>query len=170
MSSHAGKTAFFIKNTSNIIPKILPTSIQNTSKMEPKRVPKRSRTPSRKYAAPTWPKSPKRAPKMTSKWSLKSEKTVLGALFFSSKKDQFSEAVFSLFLLSPGGPGPWKSSQNAVRVCKNEGPTFSPKTSILSRNVPKMTSLGTLKTSQNHKKNRKRPFQKQPQKTHRKNH
>ena len=143
---------------------MLPKVGQNTSKTEPKRVPKWSRTPSRKYAAPTWPKSPKRAPKMTSKWSLKSEKTVLGALFFSSKKDQFSGAVFSLFLLSPGGPGPWKSSQNAVKVCKNEGPTFSPKTSILSRNVPKMTSLGTLKTSHNPKKTRKRPSQKQPEK------
>ena len=36
MSSHAGKTTFFIKNTSNIIPKILPKSVQNTSKMVPK--------------------------------------------------------------------------------------------------------------------------------------
>jgi len=90
---------------------------------------------------------------MTSKRSLKSEKTVSGALFFNSKKGQFPEAVFSLFLLSPGGPGPWKSSQNAVRVCKNEGPNFSPKISILSRNVAKMTSLGTLKTSRNHNKN-----------------
>ena len=33
MSSHAGKTTFFIKNTSNITPKILPKSVQNTSKM-----------------------------------------------------------------------------------------------------------------------------------------
>ena len=33
MSSHAGKTTFFIKNTSKIIPKILPKSVQNTSKM-----------------------------------------------------------------------------------------------------------------------------------------
>ena len=139
---------------------MLAKTVKNTSKMEPKRVPKRSRTPSRKYAAPTWPKSRKRAPKMTSKWSLKSEKTVLGALFFSSKKGQFSEAVFSLFLLSPGGPGPWKSSQNAVMVCKNEGPTFSPKTSILSGNVPNMTSLGTLKTLQNRKKNHKKALPK----------
>ena len=36
MSSHAGKTTFFIKNTSNITPKILPKSVQNTSKMVPK--------------------------------------------------------------------------------------------------------------------------------------
>ena len=106
MSSHAGKTAFFIKNTSKIIPKILPKSVQNTSKMEPKTVPKRSRTPSEKYVAPTSPKSPKRAPKMTPKRSQKSEKTVSGALLFSSKKGQFSEAVFSLFLSLPGGPGP----------------------------------------------------------------
>ena len=97
MSSHAGKTAFFIKNTSKFIPKILPKTVQNTSKMEPKTVPKRSRTPSQKYVAPTSPKWPKRAPKMTSKWSLKSEKNVLGALFFNSKKAQFSEAVFLSF-------------------------------------------------------------------------
>ena len=127
LSSHAGKTTFFIKNTSEIIPKILPKTVQNTSKIEPKRVPKQFRTPSRKYAAPTSLKSPKRAQKMTSKRSLISEKHILGSLFFSSKKGQFSEAFFSLFLLSPGGPGPWKSSQNTVRVCKNEGPTFSHK-------------------------------------------
>ena len=36
MSSHAGKTAFFIKNTSKIILKILPKSVQKTSKMVPK--------------------------------------------------------------------------------------------------------------------------------------
>ena len=36
MSSHAGKTTFFIKNTSKIIPTILPKSFQNTSKMVPK--------------------------------------------------------------------------------------------------------------------------------------
>ena len=36
MSSHAGKTTFFIKNTSRFIPKILPKSVQNTSKMVPK--------------------------------------------------------------------------------------------------------------------------------------
>ena len=145
MSSHAGKTTFFIKNTSRIMPKMLPKVFQNTSKMEPKRVPKRSRTRSRKYAAPTWPKSPKRAAKMTSKWSLKSEKTVLGALFFSSKKGQFSEAVFSLFLLSLGSPGPWKSSQNAVTVCKNEGPTFSRKEAFSYKNQPKTTPLGPPK-------------------------
>ena len=170
MNSHAGKTAFFIKNTSKIIPNILLKTVQNTSKMEPKTIPKRSRTPSEKYVAPTSPKWPKRAQKMTSKWNLKSKKTALGALFFNSKKAQFSEAFFSLFLSLPGGPGPWKSSQNAVRVCKNEGPNFSQKIWILSRNVAKMTSLGTLKTSRNHKKTRKRPFQKQPEKTHRKNH
>ena len=106
MSSHAGKTAFFIKNTSKNIPKILPKSVQNTSKMEPKTVPKRSRTPSQKYVAPTSPKSPKRTPKMTPKRSQKSEKTVSGALFLKSKKAQFLEALFSLFLSLPGGPGP----------------------------------------------------------------
>ena len=127
--------------------------VQNDSKMEPKVVQKRPRRPSQKYAAIMCPKLPKRAPKMRSKRSLKSEKNFLDALFFNSKKGQFSEAAFSFFLLSPGGPGPWKSSQNVVRVCKNEGPSFSTKNLILSRNVSKMTSLETLKTSRNHKKN-----------------
>jgi len=36
MSSHAGKTTFFIKNTSKIIPTILAKSVQNTSKIVPK--------------------------------------------------------------------------------------------------------------------------------------
>ena len=94
---------------------------------------------------------------MTSKRNLKSEKNVLGALFFNSKKGQFSEAVFSFFLLSPGGAGPWKSSQNVVRVSKNEGPSFSPKISILSRNVAKMTSLGTSKPPETTKKLKKGP-------------
>ena len=136
---------------------MIPKLVQNDSKMEPKVVQKRPRRPSQKYAAIMSPKWPKRAPKMTSKRSLKSEKNVLGALFFNSKKGQFPEAVFSLFLLSPGGAGPWKSSQNVVKVFKNEGPSFSPKISILSRNVTKMTSLGTLKTSRNHKKLEKGP-------------
>ena len=97
MSSHAGKTTFFIKNTSRIIPKMLPKTVQNTSKMEPKRVPKRSRTRSRKYAAPTWPKSPKRALKITSKRSMKSEKTVSGALFSPQKKINFLKLFFLSF-------------------------------------------------------------------------
>ena len=110
-----------MKNTSRIIPKMLPETVQNTSKMEPKRVPKRSRTPSRKYAAPTWPKSPKRAPTMTSKWSLKSEKTALGALFFNSKKAQFSEAVFSLFLSLPRGPWTLKIKPKRCKGVQKRG-------------------------------------------------
>ena len=138
--------------------------------MKPKVTPKRFWKATRKDAAKVLPKCAKRVPKMTPKRTLKSKKNVLGTLFFNSKKAYFSEAVFPLFLLSPGGPGPWKSSQNVVMVCKNEGPSFSPKNQILSRNVAKMTSLGTLKTSRNHKKTRKKPFQKRPEKTHRKNH
>ena len=155
LSSHVGKTTFFHKNTSRIIAKVLPKTIQNTSNMEPKKIPKRSRTPSRKYAAPTKQKSQKRPQKITSKINLKSEKNRFGRLFFQLKKKSIFWNCFSFLLLSPGGPGPWKSSQNAIKVCKNEGSTFSPKTSILIRIVPKMTSLGTLKTSQNFKKTEK---------------
>ena len=54
--------------------------------------------------------------------------------FPCQKNDVNLEAVFSCFLPSPGGPRPWKSSQNAVRVCKNEGPTFSRKAAHFYKN------------------------------------
>ena len=57
-----------------------------------------------------------------------------------------------------------KSSQNAVKVCKKEGPTFSRKAALSYKNQPKMTSLGTPKESQKSKKCGKRPSQNQPQK------
>ena len=128
MSSHAGKTTFFIKNTSKFIPKIPPKTVQNTSKMEPKTVPKRSRTPSEKYVAPTSPKSSKRPPKMTPKRSLKSQKTVWAAFFSLQKNSDFLEGVFSRFWRPLGGPRPSKPSQNTVKVCKNRGSPFSPET------------------------------------------
>jgi len=124
MSSHAGKTTFFIKNTSKIIPKILAKSVQNTSKMEPKRVPKRSRTRSRKYAAPTWPKSPKRAPKMTSKWSLKSEKTVLGALFSAQKKINFLKLFFLSFYSLREALDPGNQAKTLKKYAKTRIPPF----------------------------------------------
>ena len=156
MRSHAGKTAFFIKNTSKIIPKILLKAVQNTSKMEPKTVPKRSRTPSEKYVAPTSPKWPKRAPKMTSKWSLKSEKTALGALFFNSKKAQFSEAVFSLFLSLPGGPWTLKIKPKRCKGVQNRGSHFFTKNPDFIKKCAKNDLLWDpqklTKPQKNHKK------------------
>ena len=61
-----------------------------------------------------------------------------------------------------------KSSQNAVRVCKNEGPTFSRKAALSYKNQLKMTSLGTPKESQKSKKCGKKPSQNQPQKNFKK--
>ena len=57
-----------------------------------------------------------------------------------------------------------KSSQNAVRVCKNEGTTFSRKAALSYKNQPKMASLWTPKDPQKLKKCWKRPSQNQPQK------
>ena len=73
--------------------------------MEPKTVPKRSRTPSQKYVAPTSPKSPKRTPKMTPKRSQKSEKNGLGCPFFQLKKSSISRSCF-FSLFEPSGR-PW---------------------------------------------------------------
>ena len=38
-----------------------------------------------------------------------------------------TNCFLSIFLLPPGSWRPWKSSQNVIKVCKNEGPIFSPK-------------------------------------------
>ena len=148
MTSHAGKTTFFIKRTSRITPKLLPKSVQNTSKMEQKRVPKRSRRPSPKKVQKDTLKCSKGLPKMTPKRSPKSLKTVWVAFFSHRKNYDFLEAVFSCFLSPPGGPRPSKSSQNAVRVCKNRGPPFSLKNIFFYKNVPKMTPFGTPRGSQ----------------------
>ena len=130
MRSHASKTTFFIKRTSRITPKLLPKSFQNTSKMEPKRVPKRSRRPSPKKIQKDTLKCSKGLPRMTPKRIPKSLKTVWVPFFSHRKNYDFSEGVFSCFLSPPGGPRPSKSSQNAVRVCKNRGPHFSPETVV----------------------------------------
>ena len=121
----------FIKNTSNITPNMFIKSVQNDSKMEPKAVPERSPRHFQRKAPTTFQKSnkrlqksAKRLPKMTPKRSLKSKKTVWETFFPHQKSDDNMEAVFSRFLAPAGGPRPSKSSQNAVRVCKNEGPTI----------------------------------------------
>ena len=53
------------------------------------------------------------------------------------------EAVFSCFLALAGGPSPFKSSQNAVMVCKNEGLHLFKKNGFSYENELKMTPLGT---------------------------
>ena len=88
-----------------------------------------------------------RLPKMTLKMTLKSKKTVWVDFFSHRKNYDFLEAVFSCFLSPPGGPRPSKSSQNAVRVCKNRGPPFSLKNIFFYKNVPKMTPFGTPRGS-----------------------
>ena len=130
---------------------MLPKVVQNTSKMEPKRVPKRSRRPSPKKVQKDTLKCSKGLPKMTPKRSPKSQKTVWVAFFSHRKNYDFLEAVFSCFLSPPGGPRPSKSSQNAVRVCKNRGLPFSLKTIFSYKNVPKMSPFGTPRGSQKQK-------------------
>ena len=155
MSSHASKTTFFIKNTSRITPKLLPKSVQNTSKMEPKRVPKRSRRPSPKKIQKDTLKCYKGLPKMTPKRSPKSQKTVWVAFFSHRKNYDLLEAVFSCFLSPPGGPRPSKSSQNAIKVCKNRGLPFSLKSILFlqkcSKHDPIWDTPRLLKTEK-HKK------------------
>ena len=85
-------------------------------------------------------------------------------LFPHQKNDDNLEAVFSCFCHPQEVPDLPKSSQNAIRVCKNEGHTFSRKTALSYKNQPKMTSLGTPKESQNLKKCRKKHSQNQLQK------
>ena len=137
MSWYAGKTTFSSKITSSITPTMFIKSVQNDPKMEPKAVPERSpRNFQRKAANFTTvdQKAPKvdqkASQKMITKRILKLQKTVWVVSFPYRKNDDNLEAVFSRFLPSLGGPRPWKSSQNVIKVCKNEGPTFSPKTSI----------------------------------------
>ena len=127
---------------------MLPKVVQNTSKMEPKRVPKRSRRPSPKKVQKDTLKCSKGLPKMTPKRSPKSQKTVWVASFSHRKNYDFLEAVFSCFLSPPGGPRPSKSSQNAVKVCKNRGLPFSLKNNCFYKNVPKNDPLWDPRGSQ----------------------
>ena len=98
---------------------------QNGAKSGPKMVQGGRRTPKKnlKINSPILgrPGTPKSTPKLTQK----SKKTDLGTFLFNPNKHDFPGAVFSCFLKPPRGPRPSKSSQNAVKVCKNEGATFS---------------------------------------------
>ena len=85
-------------------------------------------------------------------------------MFPHQKNDDNLEAVFSCFWHPQEVPDLPKSSQNAVRVCKNEGHTFSRKTAFSYKREPKMTSLGTPKESQKLEKCRKRHSPNQLQK------
>ena len=124
--------------------------------MKPRAVPERSRRHFPRKAAKSLQKSSKRLqkstkrlPKMTPKTCLKSKKTVWVPLFPHQKNDDNLEAVFSRFLAPAVGPDLAKSSQNTVRVCKNEGPTFSRKTAFSYKNSPKMSPLGPPETPKN---------------------
>ena len=98
MSSHAGKTAFFEKNASGITPNLVLKSVQNTSKIEPKRGPKRSRRPPLKKDPKTHPKGVPKASQNDPKEEPKITKNGLGGLSFTSKNNDFLEGVFSRFL------------------------------------------------------------------------
>ena len=148
---------------------MLPKVVQNTSKMEPKRVPKRSRRPSPKKVQKDTLKCSKGLPKMTPKKSPKSQKTVWVAFVSHRKNCDFLEAVFSCFLSPPGGPRPSKSSQNAVMVCKNRGSPFSPEATFFYKNVPKMTSFGTPRGSPKLRKRQKRGLRNGAEKQTKKN-
>ena len=149
MSSHAGKTTSFIKTPpelhQNCFPnrsKILPKWSQKGSQNDPGDPPPKN-TPKHtlKYS--------ERLPKMTLKMTLKSQKTVWVDFFSHRKNYDFLEAVFSCFLSPPGGPRPSKSSQNAVRVCKNRGLPFSPETIFFTKMYQKMSPLGPPETPKN---------------------
>ena len=128
---------------------------QNGAKSGPKMVQGGRRTPKKNLKINSPILGRPRAPKSTPKLTQKSKKTDLGTFLFNPKKHDFPGAVFSCFLKPPGGPRPSKSSQNAVRVCKNEGGTFSWKNRFFYKKCPKMTSLGTPKTHRKLKKTEK---------------
>ena len=86
MSSHAGKTAFFEKNASRITPNLALKSVPNTSKMESKTPPKRSRRLPLKKDPKTHPKVVRKAPQNDPEKEPKITKNGLGGLFFTSKK------------------------------------------------------------------------------------
>ena len=135
---------------------MLPKSVQNTSKTEPKRRPKRSRRPSPKQKPKTHLKILRKAPQNEPKKEPKITKNGLRGLFSHRQINDLLEAVFSCFLSPPGSPRPSKSSQNAVRVCKNRGPPFSPEATLFYKKVPKMTPFGTPRGSQKLRKRQKR--------------
>ena len=75
---------------------------------------------------------------------------------------------FSRFLRPPRSPRPSKSSQNAIKVCKNEGATFHEQNKLqnVSKNDP---PPGTPKGSKKLNKHGTRNLQKRSWKKHKKN-
>ena len=135
-----------------ITPIMFIKSVQNQAKMKPRTVPEQSPRHFPRKTAKNFPKSTKRLqkstkrlPQMTPKNVFKMVKNGLRAFVSTSKKTMI---IWKLFFL-PDLP---KSSQNAVRVCKNEGPTFPRKAALSSKNQQKMTSLGTPKGANKLKK------------------
>ena len=123
---------------------MFPQSVQTDPKMEPKAVPERSpshfqrkavkNSKNRQKSIKSFKKVTKGLPEIIQK-ELSNHKKRSGLLFFPHQKnDDNSEAVFSCFCLPPGGPRASKSSQNAIMVCKNEGPTFSRKATLFYKN------------------------------------
>ena len=136
MSWHAGNTIFSQK-ISNITSQMFMKSVHNDSKMGPKVVPERSTRHFQRNAANTFRKLFKRLQKSTKplpEMILKSQKTVWVALFLHQKNDVNLEIVFSRFFAPSGGPRPLSSSQNAIIVCKNEGPSFSREAALFYNN------------------------------------
>ena len=105
------------------------------------------------------PGPPKRSPKTHKN----QEKLLRNPFLWSLKKNAFSEGLFYVFLGILGGPRPWKSSQNAVRVCKNGSSPFPQENCKSSKNSenttkkhendttndPKMTPKWSQKWSEN---------------------
>ena len=133
------------KCSSNLC-KMIPKWSQKRSRSGPETLPKKHSKISQK-STKSLQKSTKRLPTMTQKRTLKLQKTVWVVSFPSQKNDDNLEAVFSRFLSSPGGPRPWKSSQNAIKVCKNEGPTFSRTTYFFVKKHQKWPLQGLPKTN-----------------------
>ena len=147
LSSRAGKTAFFIKTP----PELYQKCSQKRSKIPPKWSQKGSQNdpgdpPPKKIQKDTL-KCSKGLPKMTPKRSPKSQKTVWVAFFSHRKNYHFWEAVFSCFLSPPGGPRPSKSSQNAIKVCKNKDLPFSSEATFFTKINTKRPSFGTPRGS-----------------------
>ena len=142
MSSHASKTTCFIKSAFRITPNLVLKSVQNTSKMEPKKGPKRSRRPSPKKTPKHTLKYSEMLPKMTPKKEPKITKKRFGLPFSHLKKTMIFLKVFFLVFCAP------QEALDPQNRAKTEVPRFSPETAFFYKNVPKMATLGAPRNSQ----------------------
>ena len=113
MNSHASKSTFLTKHTSELKPK------NDTNQNDPKSDPKATPESNQQKCRPGVSKIAEKGATNDTKKNPKIRKQRFGCIC-SAQKDQCSEPVFCLFLISLGGPGPWKPTQNVVKVCKNE--------------------------------------------------